>query len=146
MDPKFGIALIWLVFLVVCIIAELASQGLTTIWLGGGALFALIIALCGGPIWLQVTIFVIVTAVLLIVTRPLALKYYNNKLTKTNSEELIGKTAVVTETIDNVKETGTVRINGLDWTARTEDGSVVEKDTTVTIQKIEGVKLIVKVQ
>ena len=89
--------------------------------------------------------FLIVSLILLIFTRPIAMRYLNTNRTRTNAESLIGKEAVVTQTIENLKNQGQVIVGGIEWTARTDDNEkMIEKDTVVEIERIEGVKLIVK--
>lgn len=134
----------WLIALIALLVIELITLGLTTIWFAGGALVALIAALCGAPFWLQFTLFLIVSVVLLFVTRPIAVKYWNKDRIKTNADGLVGQTALVIEEIDNIKAKGAVSVNGLEWTARTADNSVIEKDKVVVIKEIQGVKLIVE--
>lgn len=137
-------ALIWLVIFIVSIIIELATMGLATIWFAGGALIALIFAICGTPLWLQITLFFVVSLVLIFFTRPIALKYFNNGRTKTNADSLVGEIAIVSEEIDNIKGQGVVKVNGLEWSAKTvSDEMVIPAGKKVIIQKIEGVKLIV---
>lgn len=138
-----GLAIIWLIVLVVCLGVEIATLGLASIWFAGGALFAMIIALIGGPIWLQVLVFLVTSIVLLIFTRPIATKYFNKNRTKTNVDSVVGKQAIVTEKIDNLKGVGRIVTGGMEWTARSLDESVIEEGTVVTIEKIEGVKAIV---
>lgn len=135
----------WLIALIVLLAVEIATMGLTTIWFAGGALVALIAALLGANIVVQVILFVAVSLILLIFTRPVAVKYLNNNAVKTNAEGLIGRTAKVIYTIDNVNSTGYASVDGQEWTARSEDnGIVIPEGTLVTIVRIEGVKLIVK--
>ena len=135
----------WLVILVLLALIEFATMGLTTIWFAGGALVAAVIAAFNGPIWLQVGAFIVVSLVLLIYTRPIAMKYFNVKRTKTNSESLIGKQAIVTERIDNLQGIGTVTVNGQEWTARSLQQDVdIEEGAVVEIREIQGVKLIVE--
>lgn len=134
----------WLIALIALLIIELITLGLTTIWFAGGALIALIAALCGAPFWLQFTLFLVVSAILLFVTRPIAVKYWNKDRIKTNADGLVGQTALVIEEIDNIKAKGAVSVNGLEWTARTADNSIIEKDKVVVIKEIQGVKLIVE--
>ena len=135
-------AILWLVAVVVLLVIEIATLGLTTIWFAGGALIAGIAAVAGAGSIVQFVIFLIVSLILLIFTRPVAVKYLNVNRTRTNAESLIGKEAVVTQTIENLKNQGQVII---EWTARTGDNeTVIEKDTVVEIERIEGVKLIVK--
>ncbi|MBQ9122557.1 MAG: NfeD family protein [Lachnospiraceae bacterium] len=137
--------IMWLVILVLLILIEFATMGLTTVWFAGGALVAAVIAALNGPIWAQVAAFVVVSLLLLIFTRPIAVKYFNVDRTKTNTESLIGKQAIVTERIDNLKATGTATINGQEWTARSASQDVdIEEGAVVIIKEIQGVKLIVE--
>ena len=108
----------WLVLLVIFLAVELATMGLTTIWFAGGALAAFLVSLAGGSLTLQVVVFIAAAVILLIFTRPFAVKYINQNRVKTNADSLIGETAVVTEAIDNLAGAGQVRVNGQIWTAR----------------------------
>lgn len=138
-------AIIWLGLVVVLLLTEALTMGLTTIWFAGGALLAFIVALFNGPLPLQVGVFIVVSMVMLIFTRPAATRFMNKKIEKTNVDSMIGKTGVVTEVIHNLQGTGRVAVNGIDWTARTKDENLVlEKDTVVKILKVDGVKLIVE--
>lgn len=141
-----SLSIIWLIVMVACLFVEFSTMGLTSIWFAGGALFSLIIALIGGPLWLQVLVFLVVSIVLIIFTRPLATKYFNKNRAKTNVNSVAGKQAIVTEQIDNLKGMGQIVTNGMEWTARSFDDSVIEEGTVVTIEKIEGVKAIVKIK
>ena len=139
--------IIWLALTAVLLIIEIATLGLTTIWFAAGALFAFFAALLGMNQGIQIGVFVVVSVVLLFFTRPLAVKYLNTKTIKTNTEALVGKTARVIVDINNMKSQGQVVINGLEWTARSSDDTVVFKiGDAVTIVGIEGVKLIVEGQ
>ncbi len=140
-----SLSIIWLIGLVVCLAIEISTLGLTSIWFAGGALLALIISLIGGPLWLQVLVFLVTSIVLLIFTRPIAMKYFNKNRAKTNVDSKIGKQAIVTVTIDNLKGEGQIVTEGMEWTARSLDSSVIEEGAIVTIEKIEGVKAIVKI-
>ncbi len=141
-----SLAIIWLIVLVVCLVVEISTLGLASIWFAGGALLALIISLIGGPLWLQILVFLVTSIVLLVFTRPIATKYFNKNRTKTNVESVAGKQAIVTVTIDNLKGEGQIVTDGMEWTARSMDSSVIEEGTIVTIEKIEGVKAIVKIR
>ena len=141
-----GLSIIWLVVLVACLVVEIYTLGLTSIWFAGGALLAMIISLIGGPLWLQVLVFLVASIVLLVFTRPIATKYFNKSRTKTNVDSKIGKQAIVTERIDNLIGEGRIVTDGMEWTARSLDSSVIEEGTVVTIEKIEGVKAIVKIR
>ena len=139
--------IIWLALTAVLLIIEIATLGLTTIWFAAGALFAFFAAFLGMNQGIQIGVFVVVSVVLLFFTRPLAVKYLNTKTMKTNTEALVGKTARVIVDINNLKSQGQVVINGLEWTARSSDDTVVFKiGDAVTIVGIEGVKLIVEGQ
>ncbi len=139
-------AMYWLIGVVVLLVIELLTMGLTTIWFAGGALAAFVVTLLGGGRWLQIIVFLVVSFVLLFFTRPFATKFFNGQRAKTNTDSLIGREAKVTDDIDNFNQKGTVLVNGMEWSARTEDDSVVEKGKKVVIQEIKGVKLIVKLK
>lgn len=137
--------LIWLVFLILFVVAELLTMGLTTIWFAGGALVALIVSFISSNAVLQLIVFVVVSVLLLLVTRPLAKKYFSNRIVKTNIDDMVGKKAKVVFTIDNVNATGYVSINGVEWLARSYDDAVkFNEGDLVRVVKVDGVKLIVK--
>lgn len=135
---------LWLVLLIVFAVLEASTVSLVSIWFMGGALTALIAALCGAEIWLQVVLFFVVSIALLLCLRPLSKKLLKKRKVATNADSNIGKTAVVTETIDNLRGTGAVKISGVEWSARSVDDSVLEKDAVVRILRIEGVKVCVE--
>ena len=135
----------WLILLIILVAVEIATMGLTTIWFAGGAFVAIIAAAFNAPLYVQITLFLIVSVVLLLFTMPIAMKYFNKDRIRTNAESLIGRQAVVTEEIDNLPATGSVSINGQEWTARcVMDGIKIPKGTVVIIRAISGVKLIVE--
>ncbi len=135
---------VWIIASVVFFIIELATVQLATVWFVFGALAALLAAFLGAPLWLQITLFILVSVLLLIFTRPLAKKWLFRNKEATNSDRCIGRQAAVTEEIDNNAGTGAVRVLGLTWTARSADGAVIPAGRTVTVIRIEGVKLIVE--
>ncbi|MGN1142508.1 MAG: NfeD family protein [Oliverpabstia sp.] len=138
-------AICWLAIMIVFLVIEIATLGLTTIWFAGGALVACIAALLHANIWVQIVLFLVVSVLLLLFTRPLAIRYMNKDRTKTNVDSMVGKEAVVTETIDNLKAQGVVQVNGLEWTARSEKSQeVIPKGAIVEIGRVDGVKLIVR--
>ena len=137
--------LAWLGILAILLVIEAITVGLTTVWFAGGALVACIASWLGGGIVVQLLLFFGVSVVLLIFTRPLAVRYMNKGVEKTNAESLLGTRAVVTQPIDNLAQTGQVKINDIDWMARSaEDGVKIPEDAVVEILEIQGVKLIVK--
>ena len=138
-------AICWLAIVIVLLVIEIATLGLTTIWFAGGALVACIAALLHANIWVQIVLFLVVSILLLFFTRPLAVRYMNKDRTKTNVDSMVGKEAVVTEAIDNLKAQGVVQVNGLEWTARSEESQeVIPKGAIVEVGRVDGVKLIVR--
>lgn len=137
-------AIMWLVIFLILLMIEIVTLGLTTIWFAGGALISFIATLLGANLVVQLVLFTIISLILLFVTRPIALKYFNKNLTKTNVDEAIGKTAVVSTRIDNVNGTGEAVLAGDIWMARSKDNDIIEKGTKVDVVTIEGVKLIVR--
>ena len=110
---------LWLGLMVVFLIIELATVGLTSIWFSGGALAALLVSLAGAGMVIQIAVFVVISAVLVIFTRPFAAKYVNAHHVKTNCDELIGSVVKVTETVDNFAQTGTaIAGEGMDCTVQ----------------------------
>ena len=136
-------SILWLLILAVLIFIEIITLGLTTIWFAGGALIAFVVSLFYDNLLLEVALFLVVSMVLLYFTRPLVLKYFNPKRTKTNYEGVIGKTAMVTATIDNMKSIGQVVVDGQEWSAKALNDTVINKGTKVKVHGITGVKLIV---
>ena len=149
----------WIAILIVMLIVEIVTTGLTTIWFCGGAAVALAVSSLGGPLWLQILLFAAVSVILLVVTRPIAMKHLNARTVPTNADSLVGEEAVVTEEIDNLRSTGTVQVHGQQWTARlTEEAEAAMKaadadgaghgaipaESVVVIRAIEGVKLMVE--
>ena len=138
-------AFVWLAVFVVTVVIEIATLGLTTIWFAGGALVALIISLFNPPVAVQIAVFIVVSVVLLIFTRPIATKHFNKKMVATNVDSVPGETGIVSMNIDNIAATGTVMIKGMEWTARTEsDDLKIEKGAKVKVLRVEGVKVIVE--
>ena len=134
---------IWFSALVLFGIAEAATVSLVSIWFMAGTLVALIAAICGAPIWRHVRLFLAVSVALLASLRPLVRKFVTPKLTRTNVESLIGKTAVVTENIDNISAQGSAKVGGVVWTARSTDGDPIPAGAQVIVDRIEGVKVFV---
>ena len=134
----------WAALIVVFLIVEGLTAGLASIWFALGSVAALVSAFLGAPIWLQITLFVIVSALTLIFTRPLARKYVNKRIEPTNADRLIGASATVTERIDNIAAKGYVKAGGRLWPARSKSGEPIEKDTVTVVRSIEGIKLIVE--
>jgi len=137
--------IMWLVLLVVLVGVEIATMGLTTIWFAGGALVATIAAAFNAPIPVQFVLFLGVSFLLLFFTRPIAIKYFNKSRVKTNVESLIGKQAIVIDTINNSKGEGQVTVEGKEWLARASvEENSIKIGVVTTVVGIRGIKLIVE--
>ncbi|MDE6663768.1 MAG: NfeD family protein [Lachnospiraceae bacterium] len=140
-----NITIVWLVLLVILIVIELITMGLTTIWFAGGALAAALVSIPDTPVVLQVIVFLIVSLVLLFFTRPVAVKYFNKDRVRTNIEGMIGRQAIVVSEINNVEGIGQVNTGGMEWSARSSYHNVVlPVGAVVTVLGVDGVKLIVE--
>ena len=138
-------AVVWLIAMAVFLIVEGIVPGLVSIWFALGALAALIAAMVGAPLWLQLVWFVLVSIAALALTRPLARKYVNGRVTPTNADRILGRECVVRETIDNLRGTGAVAVDGKVWTARMlNENETAREGETVIARRIDGVKLIVE--
>lgn len=136
---------IWLSIFVACIVIEIATMGLFTIWFAGGSLIAALVAAVGGPFWLQIALFFVISLVLLYLTRPIAVKYFNKDRVKTNAESLVGQQAIVISEINNLQGVGQVTVNGQEWSARNVKGDKeLPIGSVVIIRAISGVKLMVE--
>ncbi len=139
------ITIAWLGLLIILLIIEIITVGLTSIWAAGGALAALILNILGLSLVWQIVAFFVVTFVLLIFTRPFAVKFINTQREKTNYEGIIGKTIRIAERVDNIRQTGMAVVNGQEWTVRAqEDQEILEPETLAKVVNISGVKLIVR--
>lgn len=139
------LVLIWLILVILFIIIELISLGLTSIWFAVGALVSAVVAMLNGPIWLQVILFIVVSAVLMACTKGFAKRHLDNRIVKTNAEGLIGTTSIVEETIDNAASSGKIKIGDVEWTARSvSETQVIQKGDKVIIREIRGVKCLVE--
>ncbi len=140
---EFSMLIFWIVLLIILIVVEAITAQMVTIWFAAGAVAAIVAELLGAQVWLQWVAFIVVSVIALVVTRPLVRKLTKTKVQPTNADRCIGQIAVVTEKIDNIAAKGQVSVNGTVWTARSSDGTVIEENEKVTIEKIEGVKVIV---
>lgn len=135
---------IWLIAFVVFAAVEFAtSMALVSIWFAVGSLAALVLSALDLPLWIQLVVFIIVSAILLVCTRPIAKKLAKNNV-DTNLELNVGKTAEVLEDIDNTKAVGRVKLDGVHWSAVSQTGEFIEKGLHVTVTKVDGSKLYVK--
>jgi len=137
-------SLFWLGALIVFGVAEAVTVGLTSVWFALGALGALTVAALGGGLWLQITVFIALSALSMILLRPLAKKYLTPGYRPTNADRVIGAIGIVTEEINNLKAAGLVSVFGQIWTARSEQDIVIPPGVKVKILRIEGVKIFVE--
>ena len=135
----------WLIIFVIALVVEIATMGLTSIWFTGGAIIAWMFAKIGFGTMVQIVVFVIASLLLLVLTRPIAVRFFNVERQKTNAESLIGECAVVIEEVDTIKAQGRVEIHGMEWSAKTDepDGKIAV-GKVVVVDGIQGVKLIVR--
>lgn len=135
---------IWVIAMVIFGVVEAATVGLVCIWFVLGSAAGLIAAICGGAVWLQVTLFFVVSVAALLATRPLVRKMMNKSIVPTNADAVLGREARVTEAIDNDIPSGAVYVDGKTWSARSEDGTAIPQDSMVRVTRMEGVKLFVE--
>ena len=136
-------AMIWLTLMVVFLIAEASTITLVSLWFAAGALAAMAAALLGCALWLQVTLFLTVSVLLLTALRPLVGKHITPRLTATNIDSVIGSTGLVTAPIDNVAASGQVKLGAMVWTARSTSSEPISEGTRIRVDRIEGVKVFV---
>lgn len=137
--------LFWIGLMVALVIVEASTANLICIWFAAGALAAVFAVLAGCEMFMQIAVFVIVSALALVFTKPLVKKLKTNQKTATNADMVIGKTGVVTEEISTDKFAGKVKVAGQEWSAVTEDGSFIPKNSKITVKSISGVKVVVEI-
>lgn len=133
----------WASAAVLFLIIEAATVGIASIWFALGSLCALVAALLGAPLWLQIAWFIVISIATLIFTRPFVKRFVHAKRQPTNADRVIGSVCKVTETVDNIAGTGCVSADGKLWSARSIDGIIIEEGSLVEIKEIQGVKLMV---
>ena len=136
-------AISWLCLLVVFLVVEASTVTMVSLWFAAGALAAMIVSLLGGAVWLQWVLFILVSAILLSLLRPLARKHFTPKLTATNVDAMVGTAGLVTVAINNVAAAGQVKLGTMTWTARSTSGEPIPEGTLVKVDRIEGVKAFV---
>ena len=135
--------IIWIIIFVIALILEFATSALVSIWFCLAAVPSLIAAVCGANLTVQLIIFTAVTIICLIFTRPALKKLMPHKFIPTNTELIIGKTAIVIEEINNALGKGRVRLDGIDWSAISSDDMVISCDSVVIVEEIRSAKLVV---
>jgi len=136
-------AIIWLGLTVAFLIAEAATVTVISLWFAAGSLTAMAMALLGGSVWMQALTFLVVSAAALTALRPLVRKYLTPRLTPTNVDSVIGAIGIVTAAIDNIGAAGQVKLNGMEWSARSTSGDPIPEGTRIKVDRIEGVKVFV---
>ena len=138
-------AYLWLALMIGFVAVEAACPfHLVSVWFAVGSLVALVAAALDAQMWLQITLFAVVSVGLLVATLPLVKKFVIPKQAKTNVDSVIGSRGYVTEEIDNLSASGQVKLGGMYWTARSEDGHPIPAGALVEVARIEGVKVFVK--
>ena len=141
---NWAYTILWVVLMVVFLVVEAACPfHLVSIWFAVGSLVAAIAAALGGQLWLQILLFLVVSCGLLAALWPFVKKVLNPKRIATNIDAMIGAEGYVTDTVDNLNAMGKVKLNGMEWTARSADGTKIPAGTLVKVDRIEGVKAIV---
>lgn len=135
---------IWLIISGLFFVAEMITVGFLVFWLGIGALFAMVVSFFTSNLIVQTTVFVISSALLILITKPFVKKFVDVKPTKTNAFSIIGKKALVIKEINPIKSTGQIKVNGEVWTAETENDEIIAEGSEVEILQIKGVKVVVK--
>ncbi len=138
-----GMALLWFILMVVFILAEASTVAVVSVWFAAGALVAMIASMLGAWLWLQVVLFLAVSAGLLWALRPFTKKWLTPRLTRTNVDAVIGTTGIVTGAIDNSLFAGQVKLGAMEWTARSSSGEPIAVGTQIVVDRIEGVKVFV---
>ena len=135
---------IWIAVLVAAVVVEALTNDFVAIWFFPAAVVSMVLALLNTSPWVQLLVFLVLGLVLVVATRPLCRKFLTTKQEKTNVESVIGSMGYVTEDVDNISAAGQVKLGGMYWTARSEDGHRIPAGTLVEVTKIEGVKAFVK--
>ena len=136
-------AIFWLAAMVVFLAAEAGTVTLISIWFALGALGAILVALLGGGLMLQITVFLLLATILLLSLRGIVRRHIRPRISKTNIDSVIGATGIVLSPVDNIAALGQVQVNGVEWSARSTDGTQIPAGTLVRVDKIEGVKVFV---
>ena len=136
--------IVWLALMVFFLVVEAASVSLVSIWFAAGSLGALVASALTTPLWVQILVFLVLSGALLACLRPFVRKYVSPRRTATNVDMVLGREAYLTETVDNLRGTGALKLDGKNWSVRSVSGEVLPQDTLVTIVRMEGVKLYVE--
>ena len=136
-------AIIWLALMVIFLIAEALTVSMVSLWFAAGAVVALLLSLLHLQVWVQVVVFFVVSGALLACLRPMVRRHVAPKIVPTNVDAIVGTRGIVTAEIDNVCAAGQVKVNGMDWSARSTTGEIIPEGALVRVERVEGVKLFV---
>lgn len=137
---------LWIGFFVLSVIAELITMNLIAIWFMPGTIIAIVLALFSIPVWIQVLVWFCTTIIVFLATGGITRRFLNRRAEATNADRVVGKEAIVTETISDREQTGQAKVLGQIWSARcTDPDAVIDVGTQVRVVRIEGVKIIVSV-
>ena len=136
-------AFFWLAAMIVFLAAEAMTVTLISIWFAAGALGAILVALLGGSLMLQVSVFLLLAVLLLLSLRGIVRKHITPRISKTNIDSVIGATGIVLTPVNNITALGQVQLNGVEWSARSTDGTPISAGALVKVDRIEGVKVFV---
>ena len=136
-------AIFWLAAMVIFLAAEAMTVTLVSIWFAAGALGAILVALLGGGLMLQVSVFLLLAILLLLSLRSIVRRHITPRISKTNIDSIVGATGVVLTPVNNIAALGQVQVNGVEWSARSTNGSHIPAGTLVKVDRIEGVKVYV---
>jgi membrane protein implicated in regulation of membrane protease activity len=136
-------AIFWLAAMVVFLAAEATTVTLISIWFAAGSLGAILVALLGGSLMLQVTVFLLLAVLLLLSLRGIVRKHITPRISRTNIDSVIGATGIVLAPVNNIAALGQVQVNGVEWSARSTDGNHIPAGALVKVDRIEGVKVYV---
>ncbi len=139
-----GATIFWLAAILIFSVVEGVTVGLASIWFAVGAVAAFLVSFPVQNIWVQAAVFAVVSLACMAVVRPMAKKYLNPKLERTNADRILGREGVVVEEIDNLLAKGRIQVAGIEWAARSEEDAPLSVGTTVTVLRIEGVKAFVR--
>ena len=133
--------ILWLCVMIALVVIEASTVAMVSIYFAVGSLAAMIASQLKAPLWLQILLCIAVGVALLVCTRKWALQHVNSRRVRTNLDRVVGETGMVTEAIENLSGTGAVKVQGKEWSARSEPGDMIAKGTQVRILRIDGVKL-----
>lgn len=136
--------LVWLLGIVAFIILEALTYQLVSIWFAVGALGGLIAKMAGAGFNIQMTVFLVISVILLLALRPVSRRLIKTKTENTNVDSLIDSEILITKEVNNTIGTGEGKINGMTWSVRSNDGAVIPENETAVVEMVQGVKLIVK--